>query len=148
AFVASTGERQEKDIDLCTENWQLTLHLTARAIVAEPKALVAAPLPKPAAAGPEPAAVEPPPPPPQPPQAGAGEPAAGPAPKTPVTGVMTGPTQTVTITTDDPAIGIESVFLERQPVQIQNRQGNSVEIAVGGGPGRIACQRDLGVKLS
>src|SRR2546426_946715 len=29
AFVASTGERQESDVDLCTENWQVTLHLTA-----------------------------------------------------------------------------------------------------------------------
>jgi hypothetical protein len=27
AFVASTGERQEADVDLCGQNWQLTLHL-------------------------------------------------------------------------------------------------------------------------
>lgn len=150
AFVASTGERQEKDVDLCSENWQVTLHLTARAIVTEPKALVAAPLPKPADSGPAPAAApEPPPPPPAPPAAAdAGEPPAGPAPQGPVTGVTTNATQIVTVTTDDPAIGIESVFLERQPVQIQSRQGNSVEIAVAGGPGRITCQRDLGVKLS
>src|SRR5207244_10296487 len=34
------------------------------------------------------------------------------------------------------------------PVQIQGRQSNSVEIAVAGGPGKIQCQRDLGVKLT
>ena len=61
---------------------------------------------------------------------------------------MTSPTQTVTITTDDPAVGIEGVFLERQQLQILGRQANSVEIAVSGGPGKIQCQRDLGVKLS
>jgi hypothetical protein len=131
AFVASSGERQESDVDLCAQNWQVTLHLTTREMVVEPA-------PAPTAA--PPASAEASPPPPSPPPAV--------PPQAPAAGVVTGATQTVTITTDDPAIGIDAVFLERQPVEIQSRQGNSVEIAVAGGPGQIQCERDLGVKLS
>src|SRR5258708_31277775 len=36
AFVASSGERQESDVDLCAQNWQVTLHLTTREMVVEP----------------------------------------------------------------------------------------------------------------
>ena len=56
AFVASTGERQESDVDLCADNWQITLHLTAREIVAEPRP---EPVP-PAPPAPQAAAAEPP----------------------------------------------------------------------------------------
>ena len=133
-FVASTGERQDRDVDLCAENWQVTLHLTARAIVAEPRPEPVPPAPPAPAA----AAAEPPQP-PAPPAA---------PPRAPTAAVVTGATQTVTITTDDPAVSIQNVFLERQELQILGRQGNGVEIAVQGGPGKIQCQRDLGVKLS
>src|SRR6478672_11216913 len=36
AFVASTGERQEADVDLCAQNWQLTLKLGTPAVAAAP----------------------------------------------------------------------------------------------------------------
>jgi hypothetical protein len=163
-FVASTGERQETDVDLCTQNWQVSVHLaSSRQMVVESSPPPAAPSPPPAAgaeqtpdagqpaaadaaqagsaAGGQPAAApaaaaEPP-----------AAPAAGAAPG-PAEGVIAGSTQTVTITTDDPAASIEEVFLDKEPVTIQSQQGNSVEIAVGGGPGQIPCQRDLGLKLS
>jgi hypothetical protein len=144
AFVASTGERQESDLDLCSQNWQVTLHMKSREIVVEP-----APQPAPPPASPPPVAEAAPPEPPAPaapPPPPANPPSA--APQAPAAAAVTGATQTVTITTDDPAVGIEAVFLERQPVEIQTRQGNSVEIAVAGGPGQIQCDRDLGVKLS
>jgi len=149
AFVASSGERQESDVDLCAQNWQVTLHLKSREIVVEPSPQPAPPPASPPAVAeaappqlpsPAPAAPLPPPPP-------ASPPAATP-PQAPAAAAVTGASQTVTITTDDPAIGIEAVFLERQPVEIQTRQGNSVEIAVAGGPGQIPCERDLGVNLS
>src|ERR1700687_1493019 len=47
AFVASSGARQESDVDLCAQNWQVTLHLTTREMVVEP-----APAPAPTAAPP------------------------------------------------------------------------------------------------
>lgn len=140
AFVASSGARQESDVDLCAQNWQVTLHLTTREIVAEPS-----PQPAPPPAPPPAVAAASPPEPPSPPA-----PAVPPPPpsQAPAAAAVTSATQTVTITTDDPAVGIDAVFLERQPIEIQSRQGNSVEIAVAGGPGQIQCERDLGVKLS
>src|SRR5207245_2821031 len=86
AFVASTGARQESDVDLCAQNWQVTLHLTSREIVAEPSpqpAPPAAPPPALAAASPPeppspPAPAVPPPPPVSPPsEAPSQAPAAG-----------------------------------------------------------------------
>jgi hypothetical protein len=160
-FVASTGERQESDVDLCAQNWQVSLHLTStRQMVVE-----AAPAAAPPAAdtGQAPAADAAQPPAAdngQPPaidngQPAAAEPPAAPAAQPPAvgaqgpaSGVITGSTQMVTITTDDPAIGIDEVFIEKESIEIQSKQGNSVEVAIGGGPGQIPCQRDLGLKLS
>ena len=61
AFVASTGERQESDLDLCAQNWQVTLHMKSREIVVEP-----APQPAPPPASPPPVAEAAPPEPPAP----------------------------------------------------------------------------------
>src|SRR5581483_6279939 len=70
-------------------------------------------------------------------------PVSGPGPVTPPPG-----TRAVTITTDDPANRITEVYLDRQPMQIIARGGNSAQIAVPGSPGGITCQRDLGLRLA
>jgi hypothetical protein len=54
-------------------------------------------------------------------------------------------TRTITIATDDPQVGIETVFIDRQAATIVNRQGNGVEVEIAGGG---SCQRDVGLKLS
>jgi len=168
-FVASTGERQESDVDLCAQNWQVSLHLTStRQMVVEaaPAPAAASPAAEPPAAdagqAPTGDAAQPPADNGQPPAADNGQPAAAEPPAAPAeaaqppaagaqgpaAGIIAGSTQMVTITTDDPAIGIDEVFIEKESIEIQSKQGNSVEVAVGGGPGQIPCQRDLGLKLS
>jgi hypothetical protein len=63
-----------------------------------------------------------------------------------VTPATVGP-HTVTITTDDPNIGISDVFMERTPVSIVARAGNSVQVSVEPDQGGIRCERDLGLRL-
>jgi hypothetical protein len=123
-FVASNGQRQESAVDLCAQNWQLTVAFAAAPPAAPPQ-IAAVPVAKPF--GPRTILVGP---------ATSADPGAAQG------------TQTVTITTDDPNIAISQVFLEKKPVKITSRQGNSVEIELPGPPEAIACQRDLGLKLS
>jgi hypothetical protein len=114
--VASTGERQGSDIDLCAQNWEVSVHLTGSPVE-------------------------------QSDPAGAPQPAAAPS-QPPDAAVITAPTQLVTITADDPAVRIDGIVLDGQPVPIVNRQGNRAAISVSGGPGRIRCDRDLSLNLS
>jgi hypothetical protein len=91
-FTVSTGEQIDRIVDLCANNWQLTLA---------------------------------------------------------VGGVTTGPrNQIVTIATDDPGVGINEVYLERQPVPIVSRVGNAVRVQLNGGSAGVQCARDLGLALS
>ena len=53
----------------------------------------------------------------------------------------------LTIYTDNWAVGIDEVHLDRQPIAIASRNGNAVTIAMPGS-GSTACQRDLGLVLS
>ena len=83
-FVASTGERQESDVDLCAQNWQVSLHLTStRQMVVEaaPAPAAASPAAEPPAAdagqAPTGDAAQPPADNGQPPAADNGQPAAG-----------------------------------------------------------------------
>jgi hypothetical protein len=62
----------------------------------------------------------------------------------PSTGAAAVPAQ-ITIATDDPAVTIESVFIGGKPVDIGQRAGNAVVVAVPPGTG---CQRDLGLALN
>ena len=114
--VASTGEAQRTDADLCARNWQLLIHLAGSA-PAEPKAENAPP-------------------------------SGGPAASPPVAAAITAPTQPITIATDDPKIGIDAVWLDGEPMPLGGRQQDGVTISVPGGPGKIPCQRVLGLRLS
>ncbi|MBN9009848.1 MAG: hypothetical protein J0H63_06800, partial [Rhizobiales bacterium] len=115
-FVASNGARQDADVALCPQNWNFAVSFAAGS---SPPA--AAPSPPATAAEAE-----------QPP------PAAAPA-------APAAETRTITIATDDPQVGIETVFIDRQAATIVNRQGNGVEVEIAGGG---SCQRDVGLKLS
>jgi pyruvate/2-oxoglutarate dehydrogenase complex dihydrolipoamide acyltransferase (E2) component len=126
AFVTSTGERIERATDLCSLNWELTLEVKPPA---EPAAA-------PPAAEP-PAQAETTAPPAAPPAD-----AAAPAPATAYT-------ETVTITTDDPAAGIASVLLDHAPVTLKGLPGASVQIEVSGAADEgIACERNLEITLA
>jgi len=114
--VASTGEAQRMDVDLCARNWQISIHLTG-----------------PAPAGPQPEDTPP---------------SSAPAAPLRVAAPITGATQPVTIATDDPRIGIDGVWLDGEPVPLGGRQRDGVTISVRGGPGRIPCERMLGLRLS
>ena len=86
--------------------------------------------------------------PPPPPSGGAADTGAPAAPQPPAASA-TPPSGnvTVTIATDDPNIGIDQIFIAGQPVAINQRVGNAVEILVAPGPGGLECRRDLGLVL-
>ncbi len=54
----------------------------------------------------------------------------------------------MTISTDDPNVTIDGVFMGGKPVAINSRNGNAVEVLVAPGPQGIDCARDLGLVLS
>jgi hypothetical protein len=70
-------------------------------------------------------------------------PGAPPAPPAPPASAQPG---SITIYTDTAGIGINEVFLEKQPVAIASRNQNGVLIALP--PGPVQCERDLGLALS
>ncbi|HMN86489.1 MAG TPA: hypothetical protein PKA74_10935 [Bauldia sp.] len=131
SFVTSTGEKIERAADLCSLNWELTLEVAAPAAPAEPPPAPAAP-PPPAAAAPAT--------PPIPPVPGDDADDAAPA------GDYT---ETVTITTDNPAAGIASVLIDRVPVPLKGPPGASVQVEVSGAADEgIACERNVQITLS
>ena len=79
-----------------------------------------------------------PPPPPPPAAPAASQPNAG----------QPSDVQPVTISVDDPAVTIDSVFMAGKPVAINRRIGTAVEVLVAPGPNGITCSRDLGLVLS
>jgi hypothetical protein len=133
-FVASTGARKDADVPLCPQNWNFAVSFAAAAAPQAPAASQAPAAPPPAAAA------EPPAPPvaaaPPAPPAAAAQPA---TPAAPTTGA-----RTLTIATDDPQVGIDSIYIDRQAVTIVTRQGNGVEVQIPAG----ACRRDVGLKLT
>lgn len=131
SFVTSNGEKVDLAADLCALNWDVTLQV--RAASAPPSAPV-----EPAAAAETPAA--------PPPPAAATDPAPAPAPAAEAAGGAF--SQTVTISTSDPNVAIDAVFLEAKPFAIVAREGSAVKIAVAGDDKGITCQRDLGLTLS
>lgn len=54
-------------------------------------------------------------------------------------------TRSISLVTDDPQVGIEAVYVDREAVTIVSRQGNGVVVEVAGGG---SCQHDVGLKLS
>jgi hypothetical protein len=126
-FVASNGQAVDRQVDLCTANWEViiavtgtggtTTTTTTTTNTAPPRPPVAAPKPMPA---PAPVAVNLPP----------------------------SAAQPVAIVTDDPNVTITNVFLRGQEVPVAARQDPYVQINVLGGPSGFECSRDLGLALS
>jgi len=126
-FVASTGARQDADVPLCPQNWNFAISFAAAA--------APAPAAPPAAAAASAAPASPPP-------VVAQKPALAP-PAAPAVAPTTG-ARTLIIATDDPQVGIDSIYIDRQSVTIATRQGNGVEVQIPAG----ACRRDVGLKLT
>lgn len=124
-FVASNGQTVDRQVDLCTANWEVIVAVTG----AGGAGTTSAPAPTPA-----------------PPVAAAPKPAPAPAP------VAANPppsvSQPVAIVTDDPNVTITNVFLRGQEVPIAARQDPYVQINVFGGSSGFECSRDLGLALS
>jgi hypothetical protein len=118
-FVASNGQVVDRLVDLCANNWELTLAVSA-GTTTPPPAASALPAASPPAQTQTTTRVNPPP----------------------------SATQPVAIATDDPNATITNVFLRGQEVPIVNRADPYVQINLLGGPQGFACQRDLGLALS
>jgi hypothetical protein len=127
SFTGSNGAVVAVDADVCANGGQLTVVFGA---------------PAPAAAS----STEPKPQPAPPQQAQTPAPATPPVAATPPPLPATQqPAETATVSTDDPDVSIQSVFLSGQEVAIERRVGNAVEIKV---PAAAGCMRDLGLVLS
>ncbi|CAN5383597.1 hypothetical protein BH10PSE9_BH10PSE9_23580 [soil metagenome] len=74
--------------------------------------------------------------------------AAPPVAPPPAAGQSPGPGQTVVVSTDDPNVVVDAVYLAGQEIPAVRRVGNGVEIRIPPGPGGNVCTRDLGLVLS
>ena len=123
AFTASSGAVATIDANVCNNGAEVSVNFAAAANPTPP----ATPPPNVNALPPVPAK-------PSPPVAAATRPATG--------------NQPVTIGTDDPNVGIESVFIGGKPVAIDSTSGNAVVVMVAPGANGIDCARDLGLVLT
>ncbi len=125
AFTASSGAVATVDANVCNNGSEVSVNFVAAAAPTPPPPNVNALPPVPA----------------QPSQpARPSQPAAA---TRPATG-----DQPVTIGTDDPNVGIQSVFIGGKPVAIDSTAGNAVVVMVAPGPNGIDCARDLGLVLA
>ena len=137
-FVASNGQKITEAVDLCANDWSLTVALGGGGA---PAVTPASPAPSASAGAPAAKTTTPLPPaatqsPPSPPASATILPAAA------------GTSRAVAISTDDPAVAIAGVFLNGQPVTIAARQDPYVQVKLTADANGFACNRDLGVSLS
>ena len=136
-FVASNGQKITEAVDLCANDWSLTVALGGGGATASP----VTPVPSASAGAPAAKTTTPPPPavtqsPPSPPASATILPAAA------------GTNRAVAIATDDPAVAIAGVFLNGAPVTIAARQDPYVQVNLTADANGFACNRDLGLSLS
>jgi hypothetical protein len=152
-FTASNGQQITEAVDLCANDWSLTVALAGGAAPAstptpapptsadirdatknaEPPAAVKKITPPAATATPPAATASTLPP-------SASAPATLPA--------RVGTIRAVAIATDDPGVRIAAVFIDGQPLAIANRQDPYVQVNLTAGSTGFACSRDLGLSLS
>ncbi len=128
-FVASNGQQITEAVDLCANDWSLTVALGGGAPKAEPVP------PAPAASAKAPPAAT-----------AAAPPPAATAPS--ILPAAAGVTRPLAVATDDPGVTIAGVFVGGQPVTIATRQDPYVQVNLAAGASGFACSRDLGLLLS
>ena len=150
SFTGSNGQAVTLDANICSDGGKVTVPFST--------ASKTPPAPEPPR--PAPGTAQPPQPPsagelPKPPSGGQTPPPAGGQTPPPAGGdqaqqpaAQPPGTRLVTISIDDPAIAIDSVFMGGKPVAIHRRLDNAVEVLVAPGENGIACSRDLGLVLS
>ncbi|HVZ14823.1 MAG TPA: hypothetical protein VG894_10220, partial [Bauldia sp.] len=144
-FTASNGQKITEAVDLCVNDWSLTIALGG----GNPPAVTAA-SPPPSSSGTVRSATKSAS---SPPAAVATPPAATSSPPTPAVAptilrAAAGTTRAVALATDDPAVTITGVFVGGQPVAIAAREDPYVQVNLAADAAGFACTRDLGLSLS